>query len=294
MKIKDIWNPKFKLLNAIPQALWLMYPTMEDRKTHEFNYSLETLTDLTGHTKKSIIKANKDLEDHEIISKVTAHRKTTTYTLKEKPRLTNLDIKNGDTSFILSVTSTPNDKSLGVNITPKDTLLGCNIYTPSIGLDLLSNKTTTTTNNNVHNSNKEVVVFENSVRKEEEIVDMKFDWIDDLSLESLIKKHGEKYVLDRAIPINRANGKIKDKKSCLEDSLKLGYIYTCKELKEQEQKEKHKKYVDEQIEKNRQEQEERERLFSEQDPEAGNKAIAEFLSKIDEADKKINLKTFFP
>ena len=285
MKIKDIWNPKFKLLNAIPQALWLMYPTMEDRKTHEFNYNLETLTDLTGHTKKSIIKANKDLEDHEIISRVTAHRKTTTYTLKEKPRLTNLDIKNGDTSFILSVTSTPKDKSLGVILTPKDTLLGYNIYTPSIGLELLSNKTTTT-NNNVHNSNKEaVVVFKESVRKEEP-VNMKFDWIDDLSLESLIKKHGEKYVLDRAIPINKANGKIKDKKSCLEDSLKLGYIYTCKELKEQEQKEKHKKYVDEQIEKNRLEQEERERLLAERDPEAGNKAIAEFLSKIDEADKK--------
>ena len=265
---------------------------MEDRETHEFNYSLETLTDLTGHVKDTIIKANKDLEDHEIISRVTAHRKTTTYTLKEKPRLTNLDIKNGDTSFILSVTSTPNDKSLGVKITPKDTLLGCNIYTPSIGLDLLSNKTTTTNNVNVRNE-EVVVVFEKSVRKEE-TVDIKFDWIDDLSLESLIKKHGEKYVLDRAIPINRANGKIKDKKACLEDSLKLGYIYTCKELKEQEQKEKHKKYVDEQIEKNRQEQEERERLFSEQDPEAGNKAIAEFLSKIDEADKKINLKTFFP
>jgi hypothetical protein len=30
VKIKDIWNPKFKLLDAMPQALWLMYPTMED------------------------------------------------------------------------------------------------------------------------------------------------------------------------------------------------------------------------------------------------------------------------
>jgi len=109
---------------------------------------------------------------------------------------------------------------------------------------------------------------------------MKFDWIDDLSLESLIKKHGEKYVLDRAIPINRANGKIKDKKSCFEDSLKLGYIYTCKELKEQEQKEKHKKYVDEQIEKNRLEQEERERSFSESDPEAVRKLIADCIANL--------------
>jgi hypothetical protein len=108
---------------------------------------------------------------------------------------------------------------------------------------------------------------------------MKFDWIDDLSLESLIKKHGEKYVLDRAIPINKANGKIKDKKSCLEDSLKLGYIYTCKELKEQEQKEKHKKYVDEQIERNRLEQEERERLLAERDPELPNRLLADFNKK---------------
>jgi hypothetical protein len=95
----------------------------------------------------------------------------------------------------------------------------------------------------------------------------------------MIKKHGEKYVLDRAIPINKANGKIKDKKSCLEDSLKLGYIYTCKELKEQEQKEKHKKYVDEQIERNRLEQEERERLLAERDPELPNRLLADFNKK---------------
>jgi len=135
-----------------------------------------------------------------------------------------------------------------------------------------------TTTNNVNE--EVVVVFEKSVRKEEETIDMKFDWIDDLSLESLIKKHGEKYVLDRAIPINKANGKIKDKKACLEDSLKLGYIYTCKEIKEQEQKEKHKKYVDEQIEKNRLEQEERERSFSESDPEAVRKLIADCIANL--------------
>jgi hypothetical protein len=51
----------------------------------------------------------------------------------------------------------------------------------------------------------------------------------------------------------------------------------CK--KPQEQKEKHNQFVDEQIEKNRQEQEERERLFAESDPELPNRLIADFNKK---------------
>ena len=255
--------------------LWQFYEKIQNYETHKIDYSLKRISSVIGHCKQSIIDANTALECNQIISLNKSHRKVTLTILLESV----LPIKQGGFVYSLSKELLPNRVSNSYSIYPV------------LSISNLSNKTTT---NNVHSYNEEaVVVFKESVRKEEP-VNMKFDWIDDLSLESLIKKHGEKYVLDRAIPINRANGKIKDKKSCLEDSLKLGYIYTCKELKEQEQKEKHKKYVDEQIEKNRLEQEERERLFSERDPEAGNKAIAEFLSKIDEADKKINLKTFFP
>ena len=243
--------------------LWQFYEKIQNYETHKIDYSLKRISSVIGHCKQSIIDANTALECNKIISLNKSHRKVTSTILLESV----LPIKQGGFVYSLSKELLPNRVSNSYSIYPV------------LSISNLSNKTTTTNNVNVRNE-EVVVVFEKSVRKEEETIDMKFDWIDDLSLESLIKKHGEKYVLDRAIPINRANGKIKDKKSCLEDRLKLGYIYTCKEIKEQEQKEKHKKYVDEQIEKNRLEQEERERSFSESDPEAVRKLIADCIANL--------------
>ena len=63
-------------------------------------------------------------------------------------------------------------------------------------------------------------------------------------------------------------------------SCKTGIAPTNKNMKIAEKKEKHKKYVDEQIEKNRLEQEERERSFSESDPEAVKKLVDDCIANL--------------
>jgi hypothetical protein len=316
MKIKEIWNPKFKQLDAMPQALWLMYPTMEDRKTHEFDYSLATLTGLTGHSRTTIIKANKDLEDHKIISRDTAHRQTTTYTLKEKPRLTNLDIKNGVTSFILidetkpkelllSLASTPKNISLCPDTEHKDHSL-CpdaehkefSIWTPSIDLSISRDLSKTTTHGPALKSYMEllneedvveepVVVFKESVKKENEsIADwlkaIKAYWIDVTSVESFIRQFNKEKVYHNIDVIAKKN-EIENKKGylikILREDIWLPYPKT-----EAYTKEKHNKSVDDQIEKRRQEQkkweEDRQKDY---DPEKPKKYFGNFLATLPEA-----------
>jgi len=116
--------------------------------------------------------------------------------------------------------------------------------------------------------------------------DLTTTWLSDFLFSKAIKLHGKEWtdvVVDR---ISRMNGNIKDKGAYFNWCIQTNIIPTSKELKAQEAKEKHKKYIDEQIEKSQRENEERERIWSERDPEAGNKAITELISKINEADKK--------
>lgn len=100
-----------------------------------------------------------------------------------------------------------------------------------------------------------VVVFKESVRKENESINAGWIpvWIDDLEWGSRVKKHGLQYVYDRAIAIDRANGRVHNKRACFRDSLDNNYIYSCKETEQAYTNEKHNKFVDEHIKKMRQE-----------------------------------------
>ena len=114
--ISDTFNPKYPQLSSMAQALWHLYLIIKDHQTHKFFYSLETLAERTGHTEKTIIKGNNELEKSNIISVEKSHRKVTNYTVLEKVK-----ISNGDKSFSLHVESTPkppNEPALVVESTP--------------------------------------------------------------------------------------------------------------------------------------------------------------------------------
>jgi hypothetical protein len=86
-----------------------------------------------------------------------------------------------------------------------------------------------------------------------------------------------KEVVDVAVEnCKKLNGDAENFWGLVHWSCKTGIAPTNKNMKIAEKKEKHKKFADEQIEKNRKEQEERERLFAESDPELPNRLIAEF------------------
>jgi len=103
--ITDTINPKFKILDSTAQASWFLYLIIKDHKTHQFFYSIDTLADMTGHTKVTIIKANNQLEANNIISTEKSHRKQTVYTVLEKIKLS-----KGDTAFLLSIETIPKEE----------------------------------------------------------------------------------------------------------------------------------------------------------------------------------------
>jgi len=105
-------------------------------------------------------------------------------------------------------------------------------------------------------------------------------WLNDQLLNSLIAQYGKEAVDDRVVVISAMNGKIKNKAGLLVDSLRRGYIPTCKELREKEEKERKRNLIDNEIERKRKEQEEREKAWAKSDPNAGKNAIAELMSKL--------------
>ena len=105
--ITDTFNPKYRLLGSTSRELWFLYLILKDHETHQFFYNIDSLVELTKHSTVTIINANKQLETNKIISRITSHRKTTTYTVKEKIKLS-----NGDTSFILVLETKTKDDSL--------------------------------------------------------------------------------------------------------------------------------------------------------------------------------------
>jgi len=111
-------------------------------------------------------------------------------------------------------------------------------------------------------------------------------WLKDSLLTKAIRLHGQEWADVVVNRISRMNGHIRDKGAYFNWCIKTHIIPNSEELRAKEANEKHKKYLDEQIEKSRKEQEEREKAWAESDPEAGKKALAEFMSKISGAGKK--------
>jgi hypothetical protein len=108
-------------------------------------------------------------------------------------------------------------------------------------------------------------------------------WLCGKLLDDLVNKYGKEAVSNRVVVISKMNGQIKNKAGLLVDSLRKGYIPTSKELREKEANEKHRKFLDEKIKKDRQEQEEREKGFErDYDPETAKKAIADIMAKLGE------------
>jgi hypothetical protein len=82
--------------------------------------------------------------------------------------------------------------------------------------------------------------------------------------------------------VKKRNGSVKNLTGYVIHALKNGYIPKTPEQIEQERKEEKRNMLDEDIEQSRREQEEIERLHNQSDPEAGKKAIQQFLSKLGE------------
>jgi hypothetical protein len=81
--IEDRINPKYGLLNYPAQAMWSLFQFIQDYETHQFNYSLKTIMEITGHFSESINNAKDELEINKIISIIRSHRKANIYTLLE-------------------------------------------------------------------------------------------------------------------------------------------------------------------------------------------------------------------
>lgn len=110
--IQDRINPKFKLLNSSSQTIWLLFETLQDYKTHQLYYAIDTLCELTGHHTQSIIKSISDLEQKQIIVTNKKHRQVTHYLLLESILIKRNKFKYeiGD-SLVLTFKTSKSDKS---------------------------------------------------------------------------------------------------------------------------------------------------------------------------------------
>jgi len=102
--IQDRINPKFPKLSEQSQVLWLLFETLQDYKTHQFFYSIQTLCGITGRYHQSIIRSISDLEFIEVISIIRKHRQVNKYTLLECPIK-----KNGYFVYPLSMSDIPSN-----------------------------------------------------------------------------------------------------------------------------------------------------------------------------------------
>lgn len=102
----------------------------------------------------------------------------------------------------------------------------------------------------------------------------------DTSLKSynqMVKEFGKDVVDVAVVNCKKLNGDVRNFWGLVRWSCKTGIAPTNKTSQQKEAREKHAKFVDEQIEKSRRQQEELERAVAESDPELPNRLIAEFM-----------------
>ena len=110
--IQDRINPKFTLLKSFPQVIWLLFETLQDYKTHQLYYAIDTLCEITGHHTQAIEKAITDLENIQIIVTKKKHRQVTHYLLLETILIKNDKFKYEiDDSLVLTFKTSKSDKS---------------------------------------------------------------------------------------------------------------------------------------------------------------------------------------
>jgi hypothetical protein len=98
----------------------------------------------------------------------------------------------------------------------------------------------------------------------------------------LVKEYGKELVDVVVESVKKRNGSVRNLTGYVIHALKNGYVPKTQEQIEQERKDQKRKMLDEDIGQSRREHEEIERLHNQSDPEAGKKAMQEFLAKIGE------------
>ena len=105
------------------------------------------------------------------------------------------------------------------------------------------------------------------------------------SYNDLVKQYGKDAVDVVVESVRKRNGSVNNLTGYVIHALKNGYNPKTQEQIEEEKRKERSKKIDEQIEQSRKEQEEIEKAWEESDPEAGKKAVTEFLAKIGEVRK---------